>query len=108
MIEEEIEENSQSQKEAIDQAVDLLLEKDEYDNCEEISLEIRPGVGGSESSLFSDDVFQMYQSFFSQSGWQFKITNYMKDTQVNKGCKLAVLSAFGPEIYKRMKCESGV
>ena len=57
------EEFSNSEKKLLDlqkNAIDMLLPKDKYDSCQEIIMEVRAGVGGSESSLFADEVFNMY------------------------------------------------
>ena len=48
-----------------DDALILLLPSDEFDDCESITMEIRAGVGGSESALFAQDMFDMYSVFFS-------------------------------------------
>lgn len=41
-----------------------LIEPDLYDDYTEITMELRPAVGGSESSLFVEDVANMYLGYF--------------------------------------------
>lgn len=69
---------------------------------------MRPGVGGSESSLFVEDVAQMYQYYFEQQGWSARITEAQRDFNVNKGYKFFSVRVNGEGAYRTMKCESGV
>ncbi|KAL4475462.1 hypothetical protein ABPG72_013286 [Tetrahymena utriculariae] len=108
LIAEEMENSKQQIDELQDECLEQLLPKGKHDDCSEITLEVRGGAGGSESSLFADEVFKMYQAFLSQQGYQFNIDSFQVDMAINKGCKLGVLKASGPNIYKRMMNESGV
>lgn len=46
-----------------DYCLEELLPKGKHDNCSEITLEVRSGAGGSESSLFAEEIFLMYQAY---------------------------------------------
>ena len=51
------------------EAVFELIPQDEYDDCSSITVEVRPGVGGSESSLFAEDMINMIQNYSVLVGW---------------------------------------
>eukprot|EP01016_Furgasonia_blochmanni_P045754 TRINITY_DN6499_c0_g2_i2.p1 TRINITY_DN6499_c0_g2~~TRINITY_DN6499_c0_g2_i2.p1 ORF type:complete len:437 (-),score=90.95 TRINITY_DN6499_c0_g2_i2:27-1337(-) len=106
--EEEIKNTEKQLDQIEDEAVELLIPKERYDSCDSITVEIRPGVGGTESALFADDVLKMYQNYFAMHGWNCRVTQYTEDYQIGKGCKFGALKVHGHEVYKRMKCESGV
>ncbi|EAR88007.2 peptide chain release factor 1 (macronuclear) [Tetrahymena thermophila SB210] len=108
LIEEEMENSKQLIDELQDECLEQLLPKGKHDDCSEITLEVRGGAGGSESSLFAEEVFKMYQAFFAQQGYQFSIDSFQVDMAINKGCKLGVLKVSGTNIYKKMMNESGV
>ena len=69
VVEEEIEENESELQESEEKAIDMILEKDN-DDSSDVILEIKPGVGGSESSLFSEDMFNMYMAFAYSMKWR--------------------------------------
>ena len=57
----------------MEQALRLaLLPKDSADARPAI-LEIRPGTGGEEASLFAADLLRMYQKYCERMGWTFEI-----------------------------------
>lgn len=37
----------------------MLIPKEKYEDTDKIKIEIRPGVGGSESTLFAQDIMEM-------------------------------------------------
>jgi len=43
-----------------DECLEMLLPKGKHSDCSEITLEVRPGAGGGESSLFSEEMVNMY------------------------------------------------
>ena len=49
-----------------------LLPKDAADERAAI-IEIRPGTGGDEASLFAGDLLRMYQRYAEARGWKFEI-----------------------------------
>jgi peptide chain release factor 1 len=83
----------------------LLLPKDEADARNAI-LEVRAGTGGEEAALFAADLFRMYQRYAEQRGWRFEVM------QVNEtglgGCKEAMASITGRDVFARLKFETGV
>jgi len=69
-------------------------------------LEIRAAAGGAESALFAADLLRMYQRYAEAKGWKFDVL----DTSPSDlgGYRDAVVNVSGPDIYKRLKFESGV
>ena len=83
----------------------LLIPKDEDDERNAI-VEIRAGTGGDEAALFSMVLLKMYQKFGEYNKWKFEILNY-QETNIG-GCKEAILSFTGKNVFSSLKYESGV
>ena len=89
-----------------ERAVQLaLLPKDEADGRPAL-LEIRPGTGGDEASLFAGDLLRMYQRYAEGQGWSFEILD-LSETEVG-GIKEVVARIAGDNVFARLKYESGV
>ncbi len=82
-----------------------LLPKDEDDERNAI-LEIRAGTGGEEAALFAASLFRMYQRYAALRGWRFELLD-LSETGLG-GCKEAVASITGRDVFARLKYESGV
>lgn len=82
-----------------------LLPKDAADSRPAI-LEIRPGTGGDEASLFAADLWRMYQRYCDGRGWTFEQIEG-SDTEVG-GLKEGVALIRGNDVFARLKFESGV
>ena len=69
-------------------------------------IEIRAGAGGSEAALFAADLYRMYTRYAEAQGWKVETL----DTSASDlgGFKEIVFSVAGPDVYKRLKHESGV
>ncbi len=69
-------------------------------------LEIRPGTGGEEAALFAGDLLRMYQRYCEAHGWRFEI---LAESQTELGgVKEVVAHVSGPNVFARLKYESGV
>lgn len=69
-------------------------------------LELKAGVGGSESSLFLAEIMRMYIRLAQMMGWQaVAVVNNMTD---HGGTKDAVLEIKGEKVYDVLRWESGV
>ncbi len=91
---------------ALEKALTLaLLPRDEADSRNAI-LEVRAGTGGEEAALFAADLFRMYQRYADQRGWRFEIME-TSETELG-GFKEAFASITGPDVFARLKFESGV
>ena len=72
----------------------------------EVIIEIRPGVGGEESSLFAQNLMRMYMRFAERSGWKVSV---LEETRSElKGIKEATIEITGDDAYSLLKNESGV
>ncbi|MBI1172818.1 peptide chain release factor 1 [bacterium] len=90
----------------MEQALRLaLLPKDAADARPAI-LEIRPGTGGEEASLFAADLLRMYQRYCERMGWTFEI---MEEQFTDLGgVKELTAHIAGEGVFARLKFESGV
>lgn len=70
-------------------------------------LELKPGVGGSEASLFLQDLLRMYTRWATSSmGWEAKVV--AKEEREGGGLKNAILEVVGEGAYEWLRWESGV
>ena len=83
----------------------LLVPKDEDDERNAI-VEIRAGTGGDEAALFSIVLLRMYQKYSEIRKWRYEILNF-QETNIG-GCKEAILSFSGKNVFSSLKYESGV
>lgn len=70
-------------------------------------LEIRAGTGGTEASLFTLELWIMYQKYAQLQGWTFKpLSNSQEEssTGLREGCA----SVIGPGAFNKLKFEGGV
>jgi peptide chain release factor 1 len=98
--------NLKSALEASEHGVQLaLLPKDAADGRPAL-VEIRPGTGGDEASLFAADLLRMYQRYSEGQGWKFEILE-MSETELG-GIKEVVARVVGDGVFAKLKYESGV
>ncbi|HEX5399047.1 MAG TPA: peptide chain release factor 1 [Verrucomicrobiae bacterium] len=69
-------------------------------------IEIRAGAGGSESALFSADLYRMYCRYAEARGW--KIETMDSNPSDLGGFKEIIFGVTGSDVFKRLKYESGV
>ena len=82
-----------------------LLPKDAADARPAI-VEIRPGTGGEEASLFAGDLARMYQRYAERMGWRFEVLEHQASDL--GGVKEFTAHVQGEGVYARLKYESGV
>ncbi len=82
-----------------------LLPKDAADARPAI-LEIRPGTGGEEASLFAGDLARMYQRHAERMGWRWEVLS-RTDSDLG-GLKELTARVAGAGVFARLKFESGV
>ena len=83
----------------------LLIPKDIDDERDAI-VEIRAGTGGDEAALFSMVLLRMYQKYAEINKWNYEILSF-QETNIG-GCKEAILSFTGKNVFSALKYESGV
>lgn len=91
-----------------EEIVDHILPISTADARNGCTLEIMQAAGGSESSLFAEEILNMYRNYSRRQGYRFKEENVQKDMAIGKGCKYALCIMEGENVFKFMKHESGV
>jgi peptide chain release factor 1 len=74
-------------------------------------LEIHPGAGGSEASLFAASLLNMYTSLCARRSWPCTLLSYSSDDSVpsgETGLTDCVLEIEGPGAYDVLRTEAGV
>lgn len=104
---DELESLEEQIEELAEDIVDVILPKSDADqrNC---TIEVLQAAGGSESSLFAEDLFKMYQGYCRQMGFRQEQREFTPDMSINRGCKKGVIAVSGQDVYKHLKHESGV
>ena len=105
MVQQEIGEKSQEVAQLENNLKILLLPKDANDE-KSVIMEIRAGAGGEEAALFAHSLWRMYTMYAARRGWQCE-TISENPTELG-GVKEIVFSVEGPDVYSRLKFESGV
>uniref|UniRef100_A0A6B2L6E3 Prokaryotic-type class I peptide chain release factors domain-containing protein n=1 Tax=Arcella intermedia TaxID=1963864 RepID=A0A6B2L6E3_9EUKA len=88
-----------------EEIIQYLIPKDIADSGSAI-LEIRPAAGGSEASLFGQEILDMYSNYASLRSWEFQ-TVHISGTDVG-GIREAVCSITGEGVFGYLKYETGV
>ena len=83
-----------------------LLQGEDEDLGKDLIVEIRPGTGGLEASLFAGELYRMYTKYAVKKGWEVE-TMAAEDNELG-GFKGIAFSVKGRDAYKRLKFESGV
>ena len=73
----------------------------DINNITKIIIEIRPGAGGDEATIFAGDLARMYQKYAAKKGWRFVVADDMG------GSKTFVARIEGAGVYKDLQYESG-
>jgi len=107
MAAEDLERLKEDLEQMQEDIIDEILPMEEIDT-KNVTIEVRQAAGGSESSLFAEDIANMYKGFCQGRGWRFIEEDYQTDFQIGKGCKLGVFKIIGENVYYWMKHESGV
>ena len=81
-----------------------LLPRDPHDS-RSVIMEIRAGTGGDEAALFAADLFRMYHRYAESQRWRVEILG-SSPTETG-GFKEIVASIEGPDVYSKLKFESG-
>lgn len=91
-----------------DEIVDKILPVREGDKKNSCILEVSQAAGGSESSLFAEEILLMYKNFARKMGWSMKEESFQKDMAIDRGCKYANYVIEGEGSYAVLKHEGGV
>lgn len=91
---------------ALEHALRLALLPRDSADARPALIELRPGTGGDEASLFAADLLRMYQRYAEGRGWQVQTIAYA-ETELG-GLREAVIRVAGEGVFARLKYESGV
>lgn len=70
-------------------------------------MELRPGIGGIEAMIFTQDLFNMYVGYASTHRWPVTVVSKSVNQQGN-GILEAIISIDEPGAYDRLRFEAGV
>ncbi|QPG73340.1 hypothetical protein FOA43_000650 [Brettanomyces nanus] len=70
-------------------------------------LELRPGAGGHEADIFTQDLLEMYVRYCQLHNWHYEIIS-RTDHESGNGVMEATLSVNEPGSYERLRHEAGV
>ncbi|PWN44140.1 release factor [Ceraceosorus guamensis] len=103
-----------AQKSALDRLYGLILPP-EGSKTEGAIMEIRPGVGGAEATLFTGDLLRMYRTYASAytsstgSVWKVELLRVVEaDSFGFEAYKEVTLRVEGKDAYRHLKNEAGV
>ncbi len=96
----------EQQAKTAEKEIDALLKKGSASAPDAFILEIRPGTGGEEASLFARDLFDMYAKYAQAKAWKQDVLNL--DESGLGGIKEASLEIRGEEAYEKLQYEGGV
>jgi len=81
MASQELEEVDESLEEVLEEAKDILLPEDRAFDGRGCRLEVLPGAGGQEASVFALEVFSLYTGYAADQGFSVNITECEKIVQ---------------------------
>lgn len=100
-------EGQKKNKEALEEELkEKLSPTSTIKNISEAIIEIRPGVGGDEASLFAQDLFRMYSRYAEIKNW--RLTILQENRTELKGVREITFEIRGKGVYHALKNESGV
>lgn len=104
LAEQEIEEVSSRQESLMDQIKESLVMADDA-AIDSVIMEIRPGTGGDEASLFARDLYEMYNRYAEKQGWKLEVMAF-SPTEMG-GVREAILNIKGPGVWSQLGYEGG-
>ena len=89
----------------LDREIKAALVSDPEWTRNKVILEIRAGTGGDEATLFTADLYRMYQRFCEERG--FKLESLADKASEIGGFKEIVVGIRGPDVFRWFRFESG-
>ncbi len=97
---------AKSEIEELEQRIKVLLLPRDPNDGKNVIMEIRAGVGGEESALFTNSLTRMYTMYAEKRGWKVEV-NSISETGLG-GIKEISFGVEGEDAWSRLKYESGV
>lgn len=105
IAEQELQELRSKQTSFETELAELTRPQDPMDK-KSVIVEIRAGVGGDESALFTAELYRMYTRYAETHGWKVSV---MDSNRIGiGGFKEIIFSVTGKNVYKDLKYEMGV
>jgi len=100
----EIESLSQQQETLLEEIKNTLVMADDA-AIDSVIMEIRPGTGGDEASLFARDLYEMYKRYAEKLGWKVETMEF-SPTEMG-GLREVILNVKGPGVWAHLGYEGG-
>jgi len=104
LAEQEIDELTKKQETLMEEIKESLVMADDA-AIDSVIMEIRPGTGGDEASLFAMDLYQMYNRYAEKQGWKIEVMDF-SPTEMG-GIREAILNIKGPGVWSQLGYEGG-
>ncbi|MHC4290090.1 MAG: peptide chain release factor 1 [Planctomycetota bacterium] len=104
MAAEEIESLAQQQESLIEEIKNTLVMADDA-AIDSVIMEIRPGTGGDEASLFAGNLYEMYKRYADKQGWKVETMDF-SGTEMG-GVREVTLNIKGPGVWAYLGYEGG-
>jgi len=104
LAKEEIKELDGRREELMSQMMNRLVMADD-ESVDSVIMEIRPGTGGDEASLFARDLCSMYMKYADRKGWKVEVME-LSGTEMG-GIREAILNIKGQGVWAELGYESG-
>jgi len=88
----------------LDQIKETLVMADDA-TIDSVILEIRPGTGGDEASLFARDLYNMYMRYADKKGWKTEVLSFSA-TEIG-GLREVVFNVKGSGVWTHLGYEGG-
>ncbi len=86
-------------------ALEEIALSNDATSARSVIMEIRPGVGGEEASLFAGELLEMYSRFAGKRGWDVQLMDVVHSDL--GGLKYGTIAIDGEDVYKYLKFETG-
>ena len=96
----------ESQMEALDEELKLLLLPSDPNDEKNVMFEIRAGTGGDEAAIWASDLLKLYSKYAITQGWKTRVVS-QSDSEAG-GCRDVTLEIVGNSVYSKLKFEAGV
>ncbi len=104
LAEQEIEELNGKQAALLEEIQDTLVMADDA-AIDSVIMEIRPGTGGDEASLFARDLYEMYNRYAEKQHWKIEVMDF-SGTEMG-GIREAILNVKGAGVWAKLGYEGG-
>ena len=104
LAEQEIEELSGKQETLLEDIKNTLVMADDA-AIDSVIMEIRPGTGGDEASLFAGNLYEMYKRYAEKQGWKVETLDF-SGTEMG-GVREVTLNIKGPGVWAQLGYEGG-